>query len=153
MVAGSKARSHGMCVRGDVQLLHGRITLYLAVHAVAGNRKISIRSFEVAKNIIEGTVLANDEEDMLQTWKGAALQAGNRVVADDGRCLRFCILCIAGGYGRDAAQFQLSNVSAMKSRIELAARVGAASFALGVGDINRASVWRDHDCGRAPTHG
>src|ERR1700733_9830910 len=149
MIAGGKARSHGMRIRGDVQVLHGRITLYLPVHAVTGNGGISISSFEVAKNVVEGAVLANDEEDMLQTWKGAALQGGNRIVADDGRCLRFCIHCIAGGYGRDAAEFQLSNVSAMKSGIELAARVGAASFALGVGDVNRASVWRDRDCGRA----
>ncbi len=90
---------------------------------------------------------------MLQMRKRAALQARHHVVAEDGGCLLLCMLRIAAGDGRDAAQFQLSDVGAMQSRVEFAAGVGAAPFALGVGDVNRASVRRDQYCGRAPTHG
>ena len=98
------------------------------MHAVPGNRRVSIRSFEIAKNVVEGAVLANDKKNMFESWKRAALQAANCVVADDVGCLRFCMLCIADGDGRDAAQFQLSNVSAMQCGIELASRVGATSL-------------------------
>src|ERR1700733_6175430 len=128
MVTGGKACSHGMCVRGDVQVLHGRIPLHFPVHAVPGDGRVSIRSIEVAKNIVEGAVLANDKKNMPEGWKGAALQTANCVVADDVGCLRFCMLCIAGGDGRDAAQLQLSNVCAMQSGIELASCVGPASL-------------------------
>ena len=84
MIAGDELRSHGVGVWRYLQVLHGWIAFHLAMHAVARHRGVSIRSLQVAEYIVKGTVLANDEEDMLQMRQRTALHARGHVVADHG---------------------------------------------------------------------
>jgi len=83
IVAGSESCRHRMGVWCYVQVLHRRIAFYPAVHAIASQGRISIRSRQIAKNVVEGTVLANDEEHMLQMRQWTAFHACRRIVPDN----------------------------------------------------------------------
>src|ERR1700677_3675224 len=62
VVAGRESRSHGMGIWSYMQLLHGRIVFHVTMHAIARHRRVSVRSCQVAEDIVEGPVLADDEE-------------------------------------------------------------------------------------------